>query len=72
MSKTLSDATPNVFQFQNGEKMKHPNIYGIFIDFQFRFEINLSRINSMVGFFSKISLSVKYAVCDSVSVIFSF
>ena len=25
MSKTLSDATPNVFQFKNGEKMKHPN-----------------------------------------------
>ena len=25
MSKTLSDATPNVFQFKNGEKMKHPS-----------------------------------------------
>ena len=27
MSKTLSDATPNVFQIINGEKMKHPSHY---------------------------------------------
>ena len=27
MSKTLPDATPNVFQIENGEKIKHPNSY---------------------------------------------
>ena len=44
MSKTLSDATPNVFQIENGEKMKHPidNVKSSFTKRQVMFPVFLA------------------------------
>ena len=30
MSKSLSHATPSIFNFENGEKTKHPNAHALY------------------------------------------